>query len=152
METVKRDGFIVAGLKIEVSNKEAMETGCIWKAWEELFSSGILESLKNKVWVELYGVYTDYEENFLDDVDNKKYSLIIWAKVSSKDDLPGGVSYVEIPELSYKKFEARGKMPEVVYQTWWNIWGAGLDRKFDFDFEEYKVMWDNAEVDIYISV
>ncbi len=46
-------------------------------------------------------------------------------------------------------------MPGCIAEAWQNIWKAGLNRNFGFDFEKYderSLNWENAEVDIYLSV
>jgi predicted transcriptional regulator YdeE len=57
----------------------------------------------------------------------------------------------------YRKFEAKGKMPEAVVQAWQEIWAndADLDRKYTADFEVYGAksqQGDDSVVDIFIAV
>ena len=60
-----------------------------------------------------------------------------------------------IPAQEYCKFKAKGIMTKCITDAWKEIWKSEIKRKFDFDFEVYDERsedWNNAEVDIYISI
>jgi len=155
METIQRAGFKVAGLRITTSNTEAMNWWTIGMAWNDFFAKNIFEKIPNKIDDRIYGVYLNFEEGFSEDIENKKYDLIIGCKVSDFEWLPKWLSGWEVPEQQYAKFIAVGDLPRAVIKEWENIWNSDIEKNYTVDFEVYSEKsqkWKNSEVDIYVWV
>ena len=95
---------------------------------------------------------TDYETDY-----TGNYTAIIGCKVNSLDNIPEGLRTWEFNGGTYRKFIAKGKMPEAVLKSWKDIWDkdAILNRTYTADFEIYdpkSQQEENATVEIYISV
>ena len=97
----------------------------------------------------VYGVYYDYESDH-----NGEFSVLAGADQVERN-IAEHLEAITLPAGAYMVFEAKGKVPEIVIETWANIWAyfaqSGIDymRSYKTDFEYYK---NQSEVEIYISV
>ena len=97
-----------------------------------------------------YGIYTDYESD-----NTGAYSVSATVEVDSPDDAPDGLDVKTTPAGSYMRFSNKGTMPEVVAQTWMEIWnyfgkqGCPHERAYLGDIEEYP---SDKEVIIYVGL
>jgi predicted transcriptional regulator YdeE len=121
----------------------------ISKTWQKFFMEGFYQSILNKKNHNTIGLYTNYENKL-----NGKYDMMVCCEISNEDSLPHGIEVVKISEGRYAKFKIKGNAMEAVGEFWNNLWKMDLNRKFSFDFEEYKdgCEMEDAEIDIYISI
>ncbi len=142
-EIVNLEEKIIVGICTTTSNTDPKMGSKIAKLWEELYQTGIHESIKNKVNTFAIGLYSDYEG------DN--YTVTVGNEVSKNgnEDLTTKV----ILKGKYAKFSVHGNMTTAVADAWAEIWKMDLDRAFTGDFEEYlNSDWENSDIDIYIAL
>lgn len=106
--------------------------------------------------------YTHYDIKDYKDPNTYAYTYFIGEEVSEVSNLDPGLHSIEIPQGEYIKFTTeRGKMPDIVIDTWQEIWAMdvsdtlGAKRLFGADFEVYDeraVDPENSMVDIYIGI
>lgn len=145
-----KETFQVIGIKIVTSSQKAMED--IPKLWERFFVENVKNKVSNKLNDDIFVVYTDYEGDY-----TKPYSYTLGYEVSSLDVVPDGMSGITVPSAQYEVFIAKGKIPDIVVETWLHIWQPEIDEKrsYTVDFEVYKGENDNpenSEVEICIAV
>lgn len=144
MEQIK--SFKIIGIKTETTNQNGKSAEDLGKLWERFYTENISNQISNKKGSEIYAIYTDYETDY-----TGKYTAIIGMKVNSLDQIPNGLIGQEFNGGKFRKFVAKGQMPNAVIETWKEIWenDKELNRKYTTDFEIYG---ENSEVEIYISI
>lgn len=145
-------GFKLIGISTRTTNKDNQAAKDLERLWGDFHTNKIMEKIPNKQSNEVYAVYTDYKSDFSDE-----YTTIIGVPVSSLDDIPEGLIGREFDPQNFRKFIAKGKMPDAVVATWSDIWKRDeeLNRSYTYDLEVYGERSqdkDNPEVDIYIGV
>jgi predicted transcriptional regulator YdeE len=149
MSNQSKPAFNIIGISVRTNNNVGGKD--IGNLWGKFMSEGIFEKIPNKTSYDVYGIYTDYESDFMGD-----YTTIVGCEVSSLEEIPEGMVGINIPKSNYKIFTAKGKMPECVYEKWTEIWGnKELERTYVTDFEVYGAKSLNpmdAEIDIFLSV
>lgn len=144
--------FKLIGIKLNKSTtnengQSAKDCGELWQSFE---MNAIANQIPNKLSDSIYAVYFDYESD-----ENGTFSYFIGVRVALDTQTPAGLDELLVPRQIYKKLTAKGKMPDCVAEAWQSVWKSDLDRKFGFDFELYDERsrdWENAEVDLYLSV
>ncbi|QHC86215.1 transcriptional regulator [Empedobacter brevis] len=144
--------FKLIGLKLpgKTKNENGQSGKDCGRLWEKFEVEKITEQIPNKISDEVYAVYFDYES----DADGL-FSYFIGCKVEDETNVPQNLDELIIPEQTYHKETAKGQMTGCVTEVWEKIWSSDLKRKYGFDFEVYGEKshnWENAEVDIYLSV
>lgn len=143
--------FYIIGISVRTTNEGGQAAKDIPQLWDRFVSEDIESKIPNKASTDLYGIYTEYEGDFM-----QPYTTIVGYKVSSLDNIPEGLIGLTIETANYEKFTAKGKLSDdIVLNKWTEIWKSDLDRAYLSDFEIYgerSVDMDNAEVDIFISV
>lgn len=145
--------FLVSGIAIRTTNANGQAAKDIGALWQRFWSDGIQLQIPDKVNADIYTVYTDYEKEH-----TGYYTALLGCAVSSAQQLPEGLTSVEINTEQYQKFVAKGKMPEAEVNTWMAIWNDAVlnqQRVYSTDFAVYGQKFDdteNAEVDIFIAV
>lgn len=142
----------IIGISVEKTNQNGKAIEDLGKLWGRFFSENVIEKIPNKINEEVYAVYTDYENDY-----RGKYTTIIGMAVSSLDKIPAGLVGRAFEAQNFKKFIAKGEMPNAVGKTWKEIWDkdAELNRSYIYDYEVYGSRSQNganAEVDIYIGI
>lgn len=140
---------MVAGIKIRTNNNNPDMKNCIGRAWQTFFEDGIYQSIPSKKNGDTIGMYTNYENK-----TNGDYDVLICCEISDDENLPIGIETKKIEAGKYAKFSVKGEMEKVVAECWKQIWSTNLDRKYTFDFEEYKGNCKNndTEINIYIAI
>ena len=145
------DPFYIIGISVKTTNENGKSAKDIPALWGTFFSDEIFEKIPNKISNEVYGLYSDYEGDFM-----APYTTTIGCKVSSIDSIPEGMVYKQISAGNYKKYTAIGDLNKgAVFTKWQEIWGANLKRSYTTDFEVYDTRAQdptNAEVDIFIAI
>ena len=140
--------FRVAGISVRTSNRDegVTETAKLGLLWGRFFSGNIADTIPHRVPDSpIYGVYSDYESDV-----NGRYTTTAGVRVDGSSASSDG----EIEAGDYLVFEKKGAMPDIVVETWGEVWrffdGEGtLRRKYATDFEEYR---GPDEVAIHIGV
>lgn len=154
IEKKHRSAFKVVGLGVETTNtREASpESALIPGLWQQFFSDNIDNQISNKTTNEsILGVYWNYQGD-----QEKSYRLLAGREVSSLDNVPPGLTAIEVPESDYLVFSDQGEMPQIIYSMWQAIWDYFANnnihqRQYSFDFECYSN--DPASrVEIYVAI
>lgn len=148
----KIEPFKIIGIAIRSSNETGKAAEDLGALWGRFFEEQIGGKIAEKVSEEIYSIYTDYESDY-----TGEYTCLIGYQVDSIDKVAEGLVVREFAGGKYSKFEAKGKMPEAVVQTWQEIWAKDgeLGRKYTADFEVYGAksqQGDNSVVDIFIAL
>jgi len=147
MENFKLIGLKLKGKTKNENGQSGIDCGELWQHFEE---NKIAKLIPNKISEAIYAVYYDYESD-----ENGLFSYFIGCKVDKNTDKPKNLDEIIIPEQKYHKETAKGQMTGCISDAWARIWNANLNRKFGFDFEVYDERsydWNNAEIDIYLSI
>lgn len=151
-QTVTLEGFKLIGLKLpgKTTNEKGQSGIDCGNLWQKFEKGDLANKIPGKLEDAIYAVYYSYEGDH-----TQPFSYFIGCKVA--DDTPDqpGMDSLVIPEQSYVQKMARGKMPDCVADTWREIWTSDIKRAYGYDFEVYDKRshdWNNATVDIYLSV
>lgn len=145
--------FYIIGISIRTTNQNGQAAKDIEALWGRFWSEDIQQKVPNKNGDEIFAVYTDYESDF-----TGFYTTIVGLPVKSLENIPDGFVGITIETANYQKFVSKGKMPEAVVSTWFEIWGnkeLNLQRAYKADFTIHGKKYfdgDNAEVETFISV
>lgn len=145
------ENFKIIGIETETINENGKSAEDLGKLWEQFYSENVPSKTPNKISNEIYSIYTDYESDY-----KGKYKAIIGQKVSSFDRVPNELIAREFSGGKYRKFVAKGQMPNAVVKAWQEIWAKDneLNRKYTADFEVYRENSQNgekSEVEIFIA-
>lgn len=144
------DEFYVIGISVRTTNKGGQSQKDVGDLWTKFMSSGVLDKIPNKVNVDVYSMYTDYETDY-----TGPYTTIIGCKVSSLDNIPEGLVGKKIPTSKYLIYKSIGKLPESVVETWKSIWNSKISRGYIADYDVYGSKSqdaNNPEVETFLSV
>ncbi len=139
----------IAGISIRTSNAVEIESdkSKLPTLWDNFYT----EILNKKIdGFPVYGLYTDYESDL-----NGKYTVLAGVEIKPDTTVPDDLATSEVIGGKYLVFEAQGKMPEIVFETWLKIWDyfsaedTEHTRAYTSDFELYK---SDSQIAIYISI
>ncbi len=151
MKDVTLESFNIVGISIRTTNENNQSAKDIGELWGKFVSEGISQNIPNKVDETIFCAYTNYESDHL-----KPYTTVLGCKVKSLDEIPEGMTSLEIKGANYKKVITKGDlMKGVIYDSWTKIWDANLDRAYQTDFEVYGEKAQNpkdAEIEIFVGV
>lgn len=151
-EAITIEDFNIIGISMVTTNKNGQSIKDIGTLWQRFEKEQIAVKIPNIISGEVYSLFTDYESDF-----SGKYLTIIGFKVSDLNRIPDGMIGRTFKGGSYKKFTAKGEMPQAIAKTWQTVWSEdkNLKRKYTVDFEVYgpkSQKGADSEVDIYIAV
>ena len=146
------DTLQIIGISTETTNQDGKSAQDLGQLWGRFYAENIVEKIPNKAGNEVYSIYTDYESDY-----TGKYTTIIGTKVTSLADIPDGLIGRAFGKQNFKKFIAKGAMPDAVVTTWKEIWKKDkeLNRSYTYDYEVYgekSQNGGNSEVDILVGV
>lgn len=152
MSTISIKGFQLAGIQwpgktTNRNNQSSTDCGILWQKFEK---ENIINHIPHRLSDTIYAVYFDYE-----DTSQEKFRYFIGCQIEKNVPVPEKLDTLWIPTQDYKIITAQGKMTDCLTETWKNIWTLKIPRKFGFDFEVYDERshnWNDAEVDIYLSL
>lgn len=145
-------GFKIIGISVRTTNQNNQAQQNIGNLWGQFFSEKMMEKIPNKISSDIIAIYTDYKSDY-----TEEYTTMIGIPVSTLDIIPEGLMGREFQSENFKKYSAKGEMPDAVVNTWVEIWqnDKNLNRKYTYDFELYGEQsqnGENSEVEIYIAV
>ncbi len=147
---VKESKLVGIALKTKTTNENgqsAVDCGNLWQTFEkENYGSRI----KDKLSEDVFAVYYNYDGDH-----TLPFFYFIGCKVPADAAVPEGMDSINIQEGNYQKFTAKGKMTGCITDKWKEIWSEPISRAYKTDFEVYNDKssnWNDAEVDIFISV
>jgi predicted transcriptional regulator YdeE len=146
-EEFKLIGLALAGKTTNQNDQSGIDCGNLWEKFEkEHFADRIPGKLSNNI----YAVYYNYDGDH-----TRPFSYFIGCRIKDDVPIPPEMTQLVIPAGNFIKVVAKGKMPDCVANSWKDIWNSETDRIFDYDYEVYderSMDWNNAEVDIFLSV
>jgi predicted transcriptional regulator YdeE len=157
MQIRQQEPFFVVGLATRTNN--ANQTGgknVIRDIWHTFLSQNLAAKIPNKIGVDLYAVYTDYESDHTGD-----FTYLLGMPVSSVENLPAGLTIKDIPGGVYSVVTSnKGPVMQVVPEVWRRIWSMppaelGGTRAFHTDYEIYDQRASDPErtqIDVYIGL
>ena len=148
-KTIELHPFSVSGISVRTINSDEAQPSKakLPKLWGQFYSQDLTEKMPYKVDGSLvYGVYSEYESDA-----SGHYTTTAGVQVSKA---PIGFDSIEIHGGQYLVFEAKGPIPQILFDTWASIWSffersKDVRRCFTTDFEKY--LGPN-EVAIHIAV
>lgn len=152
MERISIKTFTIAGLSLKAptTNTNGQSAIDCRHLWETFKNGGYAENIPGKLGDEIYGVYYKYDGD-----STKPFSYFVGVRVKPGTEIELPLSTLEVPGGSYIKTTSKGKMPKCVTETWTTIWKENYPRTYIVDFEVYDERshdWNDAEVDVYLSV
>lgn len=143
-------GFTVLGFAIRTTNarETSGEQGQIGPLWGR-FLQGAGDSIPNVLEPHaIYSVYTNYESD-----ENAAYDLVLGKIVDPSQQIPDGMSAVQIPDAKYRLFAARESSPEAIRAAWQNVYQyfsqhPNEQRAYTCDFERHS----RYGVGLYIAI
>jgi predicted transcriptional regulator YdeE len=143
------DEFLVIGISARVDMHTAAERiGALWKRW---FQEGLEAKIPTKASTDIYSIYTNYEGDH-----TKPYTCFLGCRVDSISIVPDKMQALEVTGGKYAVFDVHGKLPEVIVQTWNNIYQIdSFERRWDVDFDLYgaeAMNPDNAKLNTFVSL
>lgn len=138
--------LMIAGISVVTNNQNETneETAKIAQLWDEYFQNNIHNKTFDKANDGyMYGVYSDYTSDV-----NGDYKVTIGVEVKKPKKA------IVIEDERYLVFSNKGELPQVVIDTWEEIWAyfegePEYERSYNIDFEKYV---SEDEVEIYISI
>lgn len=152
---IRREAFQIIGISTETSNaNERTAQAKIPQLWHDFYEQNIVDQLSKLDNQSVYGLYSDYETDV-----NGNYSITLGVE-ASLNTAPSDLVIKTIPAAKYLVFTSqKGKMPEIVIQTWQEIWAwfanSEVKRTYTGDFELYDERCANpqeAQVEVYIAI
>jgi predicted transcriptional regulator YdeE len=137
-------------LKRKTTNLNGQSASDCGNLWQEFETNSCAARITGKTGDEVFAVYHAYEGDH-----TMPFSYFIGCRVPLDTKAQEGFDVLTLPKGSYKKWPARGKMPDCIAEAWMQIWAADIPRAYHTDFEVYDQRskdWSNAEVDIFISL
>lgn len=146
------NGFKIIGIETRTTNQNNQSQQDLEKLWTQFYADNVFDKIPNKVSDNVLSIYTDYKSDYTED-----YTTIIGVTVSTLNDVPDGLIGREFKPDNFKRFVAKGEMPNAVVGVWLDIWknDKELNRKYTYDFEVYGEKSQNglnSEVEIYVSI
>lgn len=146
-DEIRLMGISLKSKTTNLNGKSAVDCGNLWQAFERGNYAGQIPGRINN---SVYAVYHKYEGDYL-----QPFSYFIGCPVKNDSRVIPGLEMLSIPAGRYRKFTAKGILPDCISYTWKKIWESDIQRAYGTDFEVYDERskdWNNAEVDIFISV
>jgi predicted transcriptional regulator YdeE len=140
-------GISLKSKTTNLNGQSAVDCGNLWQAFEQ---GNYLNLVHARLSDSIYAVYYGYEGDYM-----QPFSYFIGCAVKNDAKSIPGFEILTIPSGNYRKFTAKGVLPDCISFTWKKIWESDVQRAYRTDFEVYDERskdWNNAEVDIYISV
>ena len=141
---IQFDGVIVSGIAVSTKNAAEMsqDTAKIPQAWQNYFKEcpdGMTSA---------YGVYFNYESD-----QDGEYKMLA-GQENPRAQHPEKLEQVKIDKGNYLVFERDGEMPQVIHETWQEVWAYfnannPETRAFTTDFEFYETP---KTLKIYIAI
>ncbi|MEX0940494.1 MAG: GyrI-like domain-containing protein [Candidatus Babeliales bacterium] len=142
----KRNPTNVIGISLDVTEPDQASYQ-IGEFWEKFRKEKIMEKIPNKLEPAYpMAVYSNYNAN-------NQYTLILGTEVVHTVNVPYDMVAINIPAQTYGVFSIEGQLPDLILNTWQQIWELPLKRAYTYDFEVYKkISLDTAQADIYIAL
>ena len=147
LEEIKLIGLALPTKTSNELGRSSIDCGNLWQKFEK---ENYLQKIPNKLSDEILAFYHQYEGDH-----TRPFSYFIGCKVESVTKIPEGMDGLTLSKGLYQKILSTGKMPDCIINTWKEIWGSGIPRAYQTDFEVYDERskdWNKAEVEVFVSI
>jgi len=119
----------VMGVYSRASNAEPDRIGDLWRQFHAL---GGAQSIAARLSDAAYGVYCEYEGDW-----TKPFTVVVGCAVPADAEVVEGMKKIAIEAGQYAVLEARGQLPQGVFDAWAEVWRTPLDRRYQADYDRY---------------
>lgn len=145
----KQEPLNIVGISIRTNNtKAAADIGALWQTW---FQNGGAAQIKDRISDDTYNLYCEYESDHTGD-----YTVVLGCPVSSIENISDGQKGIAVAPQNIARYSSTGKVPEVVYSAWENIYGeTGYERSYSVDYDLYRETEsdpENMTVETVVSI
>ena len=150
VKELKEINLIGLSLQTKTTNENGQSGVDCGKLWQKFETENFAGKIPGRVSDQIFAVYHRYEGDY-----TRPFSYFIGCEVKPGTEVPIGMDSLTITKGTHQKFTAKGKMPDCIAETWKEIWNSGISRAYETDFEVYDERsrnWNDAEVDIFVSV
>ena len=146
VKTTRVKNLMISGKTITTNNKNEMneQTAKIQTLWDDYSEENVYSATHDKANnSSMYGVYSNYTSDL-----NGDYDVTVGVEVTKAKNA------IVIKDEKYLVFKKEGELPQVVIDTWTEIWeyfenNTEYKRAYTIDFEHYT---KEDEIEIYISI
>ena len=146
MKTTRIKKLMINGISVTTNNKNEMneDTAKITGLWDDYEEKNTYSATHDKANnSSMYAVYNNYTSDV-----NGDYDVTVGVEVTKSKKA------IVIEDEKYLVFKKEGELPQVVIETWKEIWDYFENndehkRKYSIDFEHYT---KEEEIEIYISI
>jgi predicted transcriptional regulator YdeE len=140
-ELQDEETLTIVGISDRVSNAEPQKIGDLWRRFHAM---GDHTAIPGRTSDAAYGVYCEYEGD-----PTQPFTAVIGCAVAPEAAVPEGMRKVVIEAGRFAVYRPVGEMPQVVFQTWAEIWETPLERRYQADYDRYG---GGAPVEIHVGV
>jgi predicted transcriptional regulator YdeE len=119
----------IVGISDRVSNAEPHKIGDLWRRFRAM---GDGAAIPERTSAAAYAVYCEYEGNH-----TQAFTALIGCAVAPDAAVPEGMRKIVIEAGRFAVYRPVGEMPQAVFDTWAEIWGTPLARRYQADFDRY---------------
>jgi len=142
----QKEAVTIVGVELRTNNTQAAQS--IPDFWKKFYDENLLAQLTDKESVDLYAVYTNYEDAGYS--SEGQYSLIIGVTSDELTKDSEGLVQAVLPQQEYMVFSVSDNKVENVDKTWQAILkNRIIERTFDVDYECYR---RNGYIDVVVGV
>jgi len=142
----------ITGISVRTNNKleSNPQKAVLPSFWDHFFENDLLEQIPGKIPDSpIYGVYSDYNSK-----KKGTYTVTAGVEAYNLDRGIGDFETIKIEAGNYLMFKGNGPMPDIVAETWQNVWNyfskmSEFKRVFRTDFEVYS---SQEQVEVYIGI
>lgn len=147
MKTHRIKRLLLSGLSTVTNNSHEFENspGKIETLWADYVETKTYSKTFNTTKEHhMYGVYSEYTNG-----KDGDYKVTVAVEVSKNKNA------ILIENQKYLVFKNQGELPQIVIDTWAQVWeyfeddNSEFKRSFSIDFEKYL---ENDEIELYISI
>ena len=143
---------IISGISVQTTNEKEMnpETAKLSNLWSDFLEDELMKKIPDQVNKSLiHGVYSSYESDV-----NGKYTVTAGMEIKETKATSENYSQAIIESGKYLVFKGTGSMPQIVIDTWTNVWNYFSEiylykRAYTTDFEQYT---GSDQIEIYIAI
>lgn len=131
----------VMGIHTVASNAEPHKIGDLWRRFHAM---GDAKGIEARISDDHYCIYCEYEGDW-----TKPFTVVVGCAVDASADVPEGMKKVTIEAGKFAVLQAKGPLPQGVFDAWAEVWRTSFDRRYQADFDRYSA--NGATVHVGVS-
>jgi predicted transcriptional regulator YdeE len=140
-EILEEPGVTILGIFVRASNENPERIGDLWRRFHAM---GDAKCVEGRLEDAAYCVYCEYEGDF-----TKPYTVVVGCAVSTGAAVPDGMKKVDVVAGRFAVIQVKGELPQGVFDAWGEVWAAPLDKRYQADFDRYRV---GGDVTVHVGV